>query len=122
MRGGQWTDVHTADYAYVCHGQAVHRARVLDGVRHAAGQVRVSHQPQRWRLPTGAVPSALVVLHGGYTTGHRRPVAHLLAPAIDVVSSKCDLQRPNFFYSRENCPDSRPFKVSKSGRSRNISL
>lgn len=88
VRGGQRAHVHPADRVDLRHGQAVHRARILDGVRHAARQVRVPHQPQRRRLLTGAVPGALAVLHGGHTAGHRHPVAHLLAAAAHVVSGK----------------------------------
>lgn len=88
VRRGQRSDVHPADRADVRHRQAVHRARVLDGVRHSAGQVRVPRQPERRRLPARAVPSAAAVLRGGHTTGHRHPVAHLLAPTTRVPSSK----------------------------------
>jgi len=91
MRGGQRTHVHTADRADVRHRQAVHRARVLDGVRHAARQVRVSHQPQRRRVLARAVPGAVAVLHRGHTTGHRRPVAHLLATTTPIVPGKSTL-------------------------------
>lgn len=88
VRGGQRIDVHAADRVDVRHRQTVHRARVLDGVRHVARQVRVPHQPQRRRLSARAVPGAAAVLHGGHTTGHRHPVAHLHAPATHAIPSK----------------------------------
>lgn len=86
VRGGQRAHVHAADRADVRHRAAVHRARVLDGVRHAAGQVRVPHQPQRRRVPSRALPGAVALLRRGHTAGHRRPVAHLLAAAAHVVA------------------------------------
>lgn len=99
VRGGQRADVHTADRVDVRHRQAVHRARVLDGVRHAARQVRVPHQPQRRRVLASAVPGAVAVLHRGHTVGHRRPVAHLHAPATPLVPGKSMLSiHRNVFY------------------------
>lgn len=88
MRCGQRAHVHPADRTDVRHRQAVHRARVLDGVRHVARQMRVPHQPQRRRLSARPVPGPVAVLHGGHTAGHRHPVAHLFATATDVVPSK----------------------------------
>lgn len=89
VRGGQRAHVHAAHRADVRHRAPVHRARVLDGVRHAARQVRVPHQPQRRRVPARAVPGAVAVLHRGHPAGHRRPVAHLLAAAARVLSGAC---------------------------------
>lgn len=83
--GGQRAHVHTADRADVRHRQAVHRARIFDGVRHATRQVRVPHQPQRRRVLARPLPGAVAVLHRGHTVGHRRPVAHLLATTTPIV-------------------------------------
>lgn len=88
VRGGQRADVHATDRVDLRHGQTVHRARVLDGVRHAARQMRVPDQPQRRRLPARPVPGAVAILRSRHTAGHRRPVAHLFAPAARVPSSE----------------------------------
>jgi len=72
----------------VRHRQAVHRARVLDGVWHVASQVRVPYQSQRRRLLARTVPGVIAVLHGGHTAGHRRPMAHLYTPAAPIISGK----------------------------------
>lgn len=45
VRGSQRSDVYPADRADLRHRQTVHRARVLDGLRHFAGQVCVPYQP-----------------------------------------------------------------------------
>lgn len=86
VRRGQRSHVHAANRVDVRHRAAVHRAGVLDGVRHVAGQVRVPHQPQRGRVPASALPGAVALFHCGHSAGHRRPVAHLLAAAAHVVS------------------------------------
>lgn len=85
MRCGQRANVHTADRADVRHRQAVHRTRIFDGVRHAARQVRVPHQPQRRCVLARPLPGAVAVFHRGHTVGYRRPVAHLLATATPIV-------------------------------------
>lgn len=88
VRGSQRAHVHTANCADVRDRQAVHRARVLDGVRHVASQVCVPHQPQRRRLLARTVPGAIAVLHRGHTAGHRRPMAHLHTSATSIVPGK----------------------------------
>lgn len=43
VRGGQRADVYAANRSDVRNRPTVHRARLLDGVRHVARQVRVSN-------------------------------------------------------------------------------
>jgi len=88
VRGSQRAHVHTANCADVRNRQAVHRAWVLDGVRHVASQVRVPHQHQRRRLLARTVPSTIAVLHRGHTAGHWRPMAHLHTSATPIVPGK----------------------------------
>lgn len=91
MRCRQRSHVHPTYRADVRHRPAVHGARVLNGVRHVARQMRVPDQPQRRRLSARPVPGPVAVLHGGHTAGHRHPMAHLFATATYVVPGKSAL-------------------------------